>query len=205
VVEFFSKLLTLFSIRFDEEMSKVVIEKLVSEISKITFEIKTEKDELTKNMEALIENFRSHIDKIFLELLEKPNYSFNGDNLNIKIAEKTANNFKKDSNETSYSVTFSVEFPDFKNKNLFVDIRQSDSFQSLTDNLYFMLRDYVKPYKYLVEWVIIEPETNKHVIIREIADKISARSIFKPETKWKIIKLTKPYNAIDSRDRILQW
>ena len=38
VVDFFSKLLALFEIKFDEEMSKGVIEKFVSDISKINFE-----------------------------------------------------------------------------------------------------------------------------------------------------------------------
>lgn len=201
VVEFFSKLLTLFGIKFDEEMSKVVIEKLVSEISKISFDKKTEKDEQIISIENILENFKSHIDKRFLEILEKPTYTINGDNLNLKVSSQTAAE-NNDSLETSYSVSFSIDFPDFKNDDLYIDIRQNDTFQSLTDTLYFMLRPHVKPYKYLEEWVIIEPVTNKLVVIREIADRVPAKSIFKPSTKWRIIKLSKPYNAMDSKNRI---
>jgi hypothetical protein len=202
VVEFFSKLLTLFGVRFDEEMSKVVIEKLVSDISKVNFKTMPIKDEQSKSIELMLENFKNHMDKRFLELMEKPNYFIQGDNLNLKVTEKSKKESIIEPPETSYSVLFSVDFPKFKNKKLFIDIRKNDSFQSLTNTLYFMLREHVAPYTYLEEWVIVEPETDKLVVIREIADRIPAKSIFEPDTKWKIIKLKKPYSANDSKVRI---
>ena len=65
-----------------------------------------------------------------------------------------------------------------------------------------MIYDRVGVFTYLEEWVIVEQKTNKHVIIREIEDCVPASSIFLPNTKWKIKKLTMPYNAIDSSKRI---
>jgi hypothetical protein len=199
VAEFFSKLLTLFGIRFDEEMSKVVIEKLVVEISKITFNAKEDSIEDKESIEKIIENFKSHIDKRFLEIIEKPTYQIKGDNVNLKVNETHNTNMPI---ETSYSVSFDIDFPNLKNKDLYIDIRQNDTFQSLTNTLYFMLSEQVASFTYLEEWIIVEMETNKHVVIREIADRIPAKSIFKPDTKWKIIKLKKPYNALDSSGRI---
>ncbi|MBI3520027.1 MAG: toll/interleukin-1 receptor domain-containing protein [Bacteroidetes bacterium] len=200
VVEFFSKLLTLFGIKFDEEMSRVVIEKLVADISQISFEKEEKKDENKDSIEKLIESFKSHIDKRFLEVLEKPTYQIVGDNLNLKIDEGGKN--KKSEIEPSYSVTFDVDFEDFKNDSLYIDIRPSDTFQTVTNTLFFMLSNYVKPFRYLEEWVIIEKDTNMHVIIREVGEMIPATSIFKPDTKWKIIKLENPYSALDSSERI---
>lgn len=199
VTDFFSKLLTLFGIKFDEEMSKVVMEKLVTEISKITFKTQPKTDETSETVEKLIENFKNHIDKRFLEVLEKPTYAIAGDNLKINIEEL---NKQTSSDETMYSVQFDIDFPKFKNKNLFIDIRQGDTFQTLTNTLFFMISDHVGPFMYLEEWVIVEQKTNRHVIIREVGDRIPASSIFEPNTKWKIIKLTKPYSATDSSKRV---
>jgi len=202
IVEFFTKLLSLFEIRFDEEMSKVVLEKLVSEISKISFDKLDKDEEPTKNIELILENLKSHIDKRFIEVLEKSVMPTYGTDKKIRLSDFVRSKSKLESHETKYSITFSVDFPKLKNKELFVEIWQSDSFQTLTNNLYFMLRDYIGAYKYLEEWVIVDPITKKHVIIREIADKIQASSIFLPNSKWKIIRLKKPYTALDSKPRL---
>lgn len=199
VVDFFSKLLTLFGIKFDEEMSKVVIEGIVTEISKITFTQEKQTNENHETIQRLIENFKSHIDKRFLEVLEKTQYSIMGDNLNISIEDFKPQPMQE---EVSYSVRFDIDFPDFKNENLFLDIRSGDSFQTLTNSLYFMIRDHVGPFKYLEKWVIVDQRTNRYVIIREIADEIPATSIFKPNSKWTIIKLDTPYCATDSGKRM---
>lgn len=199
IADFFSKLLDLFGIKFDEEMSKVVIEKLVVEISKIKFEEHKKPVEETGTVENLIENFKSHIDKRFLEILEKPSYAISGDNLRIHFEDIKSHT---QSERATYAVQFDIDFPTFKNNNLFIEIRQSDTFQTLTNALFFMISDHVGPFMYLEEWVIVEQETNRHVIIREVADCIPASSIFEPNTKWKIIKLAKPYVATESGNRI---
>lgn len=204
LVEFFTKILTLCEIRFDEEMANVVLEKLVSEIPKIEFKKASLNDSSNKDIETIIDNFKSHIDKRFIEVLEKSNYFIQGDNLKINLVDKENIKTKNDAAELSYTIEFSVEFPNLKNNNLFIEIRQNDSFEYLVNSLYFMLKDHVAPITYLEEWVIVEPKTNKHIIIREISDRIPAKSIFKPDSKWKIIKLKKPYSATDSSARIIK-
>ncbi|MHA8070809.1 toll/interleukin-1 receptor domain-containing protein [Aquirufa ecclesiirivi] len=194
VVEFFSKLLTLFEIKFDEEMSRIVIEKLIADISQISFE-KEPLNEIYDNkqsVEKLIENFKSHIDKRFLEVIEKPRFKNSNQKTILRNTES----------ETSYSVLFDIDFNDFKNEGLYIDIRSNDSFQDVTNTLYFMISNYVRPFRYLIDWIIIEKETEKHVIIREVSENIPATYIFKPETKWRIVKLKKPYNALESFERI---
>ncbi len=201
VVEFFSKLLTLFGVKFDEEMSKVIIEKLVSDISKITFNIEDSDKNEKETIEEIIENLKNHMDKRFLEIIEKPTYQIAGDNLSLKIDESKIQQIKKPI-EVSYSVSFDIDFPNFKNENLYIEIRHDDTFMDVTNTLYYMLKGYVKAFTYLEAWIIIEYGTDKHVVIREIADKIPAKAIFRPNTKWKIVKLDKPYNALDSSERV---
>lgn len=191
VVEFFSKLLELFQIKFDEEMSKVVIEKLISDISRITFETSKDTIEEIQSVERLIENLKNHFDKRFIEVLEKPIYpvtqekrlTFEREEINIL-----------DYSNSAYSVLFSINFPKFQN-DVYIDIREGDSFQDVANSLYFILREHVGIFKYLEEWVIIQKSTNKRLIIREIGAWIPADCIFSPNSKWEIIKLTKPYCA----------
>ncbi|WP_047447819.1 toll/interleukin-1 receptor domain-containing protein [Alistipes sp. ZOR0009] len=199
VVDFFSKLLTLFNIRFDEEMARVVIEKLVSEISKVKFEEQDKKtDKSLMNIELVLENFKNHVDKRFIEVLEKQNYHINNSTI------INGNNFNKKNNntntETSYSILISIIFPEFKN-DLFIEIRESDTFQSVANAIYNMISDYVGIWKYLEEWVIIDKKTNLHVIIREIGDLIPAKFVFRPNSEWRVEKLKKPYSILDSKDR----
>jgi len=202
VVEFFSKLLNLFGVKFDEEMSKIVIEKFVSDISTITFNAENSKKEGKETIEKIIENLKNHMDKRFLEIIEKPAYKIIGDNLNLKISESKIQQIENPI-EGSFSVSFDIDFPKFNNNNLYIDIRQDDTVMDITNTLYFMLKEHIQPFTYLEEWIIIEYGTDKHVVIREIADKIPAKAIFRPNTKWKIIKLDKPYNACDSHERLI--
>jgi len=182
-------------------MSKAIIEELVLGISQITFNVENSEKEENKTIEKIIENIKSHIDKRFLEVIEKPTYQIVGDNVNLSVKENKIQQINN-SMEISYSVSFDIDFPKLKNKNLYIDIRQDDTFQDITDTLYFMLKKNISPYTYLEEWIIIEYETSRHIVIREIADKIPAKVIFRPNTKWKIVKLDKPYNALDSHKRL---
>lgn len=202
VTEFFSKLLNLFSIKFDEEMSRTILESMVAQISKITFESETISDEPKQGLDLMIQDLKSHLDKRFIQLLDKPTYSIQGDKLNLKVTENQVENPPEASHANAkYSVTFKVDFPGFKNT-LFVDIRDGDTVDTVTTSLYFMLSDFVDAFTYLEKWVIKSEKGGKHVVIREISDLIPAKSIFKPGSVWIIEKLKKPYNAQDSKRRV---
>jgi hypothetical protein len=205
VVIFFRKLLVLCAIKFDEEIFRSVIEKLIQEISKIKFDNPENKRVNNESIESIITNFKQHIDKRFLEILEKPNYNIVGDHLSVSINDLKSvkpDTDQETSYETSYSVSFEVDFPQFKNKNLYLDVWQNDTFQDLTNKIYFIISEFVDPFTYLEQWLIVDPQTNRHIIIREIADCIPATAIFRPNTTWKVIKPDTPYSAADSTQRI---
>lgn len=192
VIEFFSKLLALFKIKFDEEMSAVVTQKFVSEVSKIKFDNKIKEETYTFNIETIIDNFKSHIDMRFIEVLQNQRRGEEVKNyINISNDER---------NSTSYPITFSVCFPEFNNS-IHIEIRDNDSFQSIANAIYNNISDYVHIWTYLDEWVIVERGTNVHVVIREVGDWIPAKCIFKPNSKWDIIKLKTPYKISDSQER----
>jgi hypothetical protein len=204
LTEFFSALLRLFDVQFDEEVFKPVLQKMVSDISQISFE----NEEIDKvkllTFESLLQDLKGHIDKRFIDILEKPPYIINGNGLKMNIENNTTQPNVKEEYISSYSVLFKVNIDKFKN-DLYIDIRENDSFQDLTNNLYFMLSDHVSAFSYLEQWVIVDQETGNHVVIREIASLIPAKAIFKPESEWYINKLDKPYRATDSRERIRKF
>lgn len=183
-VEFFSKLLNLFNIKFDEQMSKPVIKRMVSEISKIKFEGERKGTFKNQAVEDMLQDLKSHIDKRFIELIEPSN----------QVSKKV--------DSMSYSVEFHVAFPGYES-DIFVDIREGDTFQDVTNSIYFTLSDHLAPFTYLEKWCILNKEDNKHIIIREVADQIPARFIFKPNVRWTIEMLKSPYNATDSSSRVL--
>jgi hypothetical protein len=204
VVEFFSKLLALFQIKFDEEMARVVIEKFISDISNIPFDKKVESKEQIQSIENLLENLKGHIDKRFIEVLEKPKYLIKGNNVKSN-PEKTPNHtFKRDYTETSYSVLFYINFPEFKSTT-YLDISEYDSFQDITDTLYFMLSKYITVYSYMEQWIILEKASRKKVIIREISTQIPAKYVFEQNSIWEIIKLEHPYNSTESKKKNKIW
>lgn len=200
-VEFFSKLLSLFGIKFDEEMSKIVLERMITEISKITFDNNIEDEVAKKNVEAVVENLKSFIDRRFIELLERPQYRIAGDNLVINVPNIDAINEENTNSKAFYSIEFKLDLTNAE-RNYFLEVRENDSIQVVLNNIYFLINEFVKPYTYLESWIIKYYATDIYVVVREVADKIPAKFIFEPETKWDIILLTSPYTGTESTKRI---
>lgn len=58
--------------------------------------------------------------------------------------------------------------------------------------------DYIEPYRYMQQWVLINSQNKQRMIIREIGGMIPAKFIFKQEIKWEAIKLKEEYKASNS-------
>jgi hypothetical protein len=103
-------------------------------------------------------------------------------------------------------VRFTINQKDKNKKQIFrdflIEIKEKDTFQTITDNLFFNIKDLVKPFTYLEQWIIVDSKNNNHIIVREIASKIPAHYLLKNNTTYKIKLITKPYIATDSKDRM---
>jgi TIR domain len=193
IKEFTAKLLEKFSISFDEEMSKPILEKTIKELAKIKF-VKSEETTTVPTSESLLENLKSHIDKRFIELI-----STNAISSVITNGERL-DNLAKDN--PLFSITLSFNFPNLQKKDIFLDIRETDTFQDITDTIYYQLDSKVNAFTYLEEWLIVEAKSQQHLIIREIGRRIPAKSLFIPNGKYIVTKLNEPYNALSSGERI---
>lgn len=68
----------------------------------------------------------------------------------------------------------------------------------ILDSVYFILNGKVEPYKYLETWIIKEKGEKRYVVVSDVQNLILARDIFRPNTKWEVVFLKKPYVSDNS-------
>lgn len=191
--ELIAKLLMKYSIVFDEEICRPFIEKAVSAFSRAKFDIDTKDSSLN-----VLEELKKHIDNRFVDLMDKffspttrPRESFENTPI-IEIPDELP----------IYSFKVKFDFPDFEDE-IFLDLRESDTFQDVTNSLFLNLDSRVEPFSYLKEWTLFEKESKKNAIIKEVASLIPAKLIFKPNSLWIAKKLFKPYDVEESISRMM--
>lgn len=179
--EFTSKLVSRFQIPFDEEMAKPFMKKSAIEIAKKKF--KSQNSENNLDTKDLLNDLKNHIDNRFLSF-------FNG-------KESFLDNDNTENNRLSYYITVIIKFSDYL-KEHYIEIREGNTFQDITNQIFFLLESKVRAYTYLNEWIIIEKETNKHLVINEIAHRIPANLIFDFNFEYIIEFLDIPYSGANS-------
>ena len=190
--EFTSKILTKFEIQFDEGLAKPLLKDAISNLSKIKFtgDENHEPDQAFNN--ALAE-LKTHIDKRFIDLLSKqPGTS--PANLH---AEQTQEAFM-------FTITINVQFPNLQGKQ-FVEVRADDTVQDVLDNMYYLLKDHIEEFTYMQDWILLNPKTGQRMIIREIANMVPAKAVFRPEIEWDVIKLQSEYTASSSKKIVMSF
>lgn len=91
-----------------------------------------------------------------------------------------------------YEVILEYKIGDVEKKE-YITLHPSASVKDILDEIYYMISDIVKPYKYLETWVLLETKTQRAAIISEdMYDWIPAQSIFKINSLWRVVYLNKP-------------
>lgn len=184
--EFCGKLLNKFDISFDEEMSQPILEKAIHELSQISFNgNKNDKNEdsLTRDV---IDDLKAHIDKRFIEILNDQQKNKNDSNI-----------WSKKISSILYTITIKINFPEYK-KDEFVEVRNTDTVAHVFDSIWYLLSNYVEPFTYLKNWILIDYVRKRKLIIKEVATMIPASIIFRPEIIWQVEKLDEEYKGSDS-------
>jgi hypothetical protein len=198
---FSRKLLQLYEINFDEEMSSPVLAKAITEFTKIIpskeethipSKEETHIPYIQKNFLEFVESIKQHFDKRFLELVEKQEV------FGIRKYDKAQKYIP-----TLYTIPILINFPDFQ-RTQYLDIESDTTVQDVLNNIYYMLDDKVEAFTYLQRWILRETKTNVYMIIREVTAMIPARFVFTPNKIWEAIELKSSYKAEDSSD-IDRW
>ncbi|WP_421799592.1 toll/interleukin-1 receptor domain-containing protein [Haliscomenobacter sp.] len=189
--EFIGKLLAKFEITFDEEMSKPVLEKAISDLAKVEFKEEGKTEEKSIDIQELLTDLKSHIDKRFVDMLDRQS--------NWSLDKSIAQNEEVAFEEIIYTITIIVNFPEYKGKR-FLEVRIDDTVQDVLNSMYFLLKEYIEPFTYMEKWVLKNPKNNQRMILREIGRMVPAKHIFKQEIEWEAIKLKEEYKASSSKD-----
>ena len=165
---FLGKILHLFNIVYDREVFQEIVQSY----------LKRMRDCWNPN------NFKldnSDFDFILNKLEQKMEYYFG------KIG-------KDEKNEKIEKYDVILEYKSGKDdKREYLTIHSDNTVQDILDEIYYMISDVVKPYKYLESWVLLEKKTQRAAIISDdVYDWISAQSIFKINSLWKVVYLDKP-------------
>ena len=173
---FLSKLFSKLDLTFDKEMAKVVIDDFFENILQFSnYEDKVTSRE-TIDLKDVVDDIKQHFDRRLLKFSES-------------LSEKTV--------PFNYSIpiifTFNCELIEKT-----IQIDTDDTVQDKMDQIYSFIQGHVKPFTYLKSWILIEYQTNTRLILKEVQDRIPAKIIFSPGSKWIIKLLDKPYEIQDS-------
>jgi hypothetical protein len=180
---FLVKLLARYELPFDEEMAKPVLTGLISRLAN---ESRSEGEERVVDREPTIADalgdLKSHIDKRLLELLS------------LKGQEGT-----RPITSVAYSVVINLSDFSPQSADQYLEIDSGMSVQAVLDSVYYMLPQ-MKPFRYLQDWLLREDQTGINLVIREIGGRVSATSVFPPNSRWTVLRLSAPYSPRDSQD-----
>lgn len=194
--EFVGKVLEKFNIAFDEEMTKPVLQGALSELGQIKFN-ENSKPLVISDISVQLNELKNHLDKRLVDFMSGVSTS-NGANESLSIVSRN-----EAKSQDFHTIGFVVDFPSLKSK-LLVEIHRDYSVQDVLDSLFMLLKDHLKPYTYMEEWILFDQFSGKRMIMREIAHQIPARFIFKSGSEWRAMKIKEEYKASDSKKGILR-
>jgi len=184
------RILKLFNINFDEEMSKSILQRSISEIVKVSANQISASDDKHKDTPAnnYLDDIKDYIDNSIVKLENRllRNLDKSSTTDNVLLTKK-------------YSIEIIISFKKLKSKQ-YVEINSTDSVQRILDKIYYMIQSQVNAFKYLQKWILKDMKRNKYMIIREVAERIPAQIIFDENSKWEVLPLDRPYSGLDSDD-----
>jgi hypothetical protein len=95
-------------------------------------------------------------------------------------------------------ITYEISFTNLNGVATPINIRDSTTLQDAMDDMYFASDGTVAAYTYLTEWVLVNSQTQKRLIVREITQHIPANAVFPPGSSWHAERLERPYRGEDS-------
>lgn len=171
--EFVEKLLHLHNIIFDEEMSAPLLKDTVGTLAKLIGDPQKPSSAETETAALLsrfVTDIKDHFDLRFLKATETSTQ---------RVSPK-------------YTIRCDVQFPDYR-RQVFLEVTENTMIGDVLDNIYLALEKRVKPYSYLIEWIVRMSTDQRYVDVGDIQDTIPARFVFSPGSSWEVIKLDEPY------------
>lgn len=75
-----------------------------------------------------------------------------------------------------------------------VDVSSQDSLGDISNALYFKVEKYVRPFTYLIEWVVRDKTWGADLIMGDFLDHVPANAVIKPGHEYEIVLLNRPFS-----------
>lgn len=164
-----------FNIPFIEDLAQERIKALVLNTEN-NLVIKSDNISQKVDMGDVMETLKYHIDKRFFEIANM--------------------GYKHISNNSKYTYSINIEnMLDKTCKKQYIEIQFSDTVQNVLDRIYFLADNAIEAYTYMQTWILQNKHSGAKMAMYEITNSVSAMQVFKPNSTWQMIPLTKPYTA----------
>ena len=99
-----------------------------------------------------------------------------------------------------FKLNFSINNQNFYE---YIRVEYDTNISDVLDSIYRIIRERVKPFSYLNQWVLKEKRTNKRLVIDEFQHQIPAHIIFKKNAIWSVEFIDKPYHtSTETKEKI---
>lgn len=180
VKRFVEKLFHKYEIQFDEEMAKPVLSDLIQKlVQQQKSESETDDPRPDASIETAIAEIKAHID------------------LRVHQLASTSQSQEESPTRGSFSIQIDLRAFSPSASDQFLEISPEMSIQDVLDGVYYMLPG-MAAFQYLREWILRESATDIKLVVREVGSRIPAHSVFKAGSRWRAVKLVRPYSPKDS-------
>ena len=162
---FIKKLLAMSKTPFDEEMTKPIREFCSRKLGAYSDSLKEAAGASQPGGGSELETLRNYLDARFANLYKL-----------VPVSTRP---------KLQWTVRIQFRPKGRKQKVFSINIDDNSSFQNLLDECYFRMDSYVRPFQYLVEWVIEEVETQRLLVVREIQDRVPAADVLSQHLTYR--------------------
>lgn len=187
---FAEKLVNKYEIHFDEEMAKPVLDEAVAKLlAALRVLNKPQQMAPQLSIDDAVSEIKEHLDRRLVGFL----------------SSGILNDATSRENHDYYTVSLDLGRGAKNQRQQYIEVGIETSVQDALDAAYRLLDGEFEEFKYLEKWMLRERETGLLLVIREVSGRIPASAVFKPGTKWDVVRLNRPYSPTDSSDEIDRW
>lgn len=172
------KLFARFGVPWDAEMASLPIRSFIDVVQRIPGQaaaVVAKNEMATRGHELL----KEHIDRRFFEL-----------------AQMVAPMHPK----AAYRVSFSSEL-NGDVRNFTIEVDGAETVANILDFVWSEMRDLIKPYTYMEDWILEEEGTGRRLILKEFQNEVPAHAIFAIRSKWRICQLAHSYFSGNAKNK----
>jgi len=187
---FADKLFARYEIPFDETMTKPVLEEAVRGLLEaISASVADQPPTRPKTVDELAAEVKEHLDKRLVGLLSSG------------ILNSATPSRRHDYYTVPIDLGEGVRNP----RQQLLEVGVETSVQDALDAVFRFIDDEFRAFTYLDKWLLREVGTGHRLVVVEVGGRVPASTVFRPGSKWEVVRLNRPYSPADSMKEAERW